>query len=546
MSQTRSPVCQQTMNVDLAIVNGRILDGTGSPWYLGEVGIHGSRICSAGPGSQLGARRTVDAQGMVVCPGFIDVHTHSDLVPLVNPMCMAKVMQGVTTDVIGQDGLSYAPLTDETLAFFRTTLRGLNGDPDGLNWDWRSAAEYLQQFDRRVAVNVAMLAPHGNIRAAVVGLEDRAPSPDELDRMKRLLDQAMREGTFGLSSGLTYPPCSFASTGELIELCRVVARHGGYFAPHLRNYGADMETAVEEAIEICTRARLPLHLTHFHASFHTGRGKADHYLARIDRARRDGLEVTLDAYPYLAASTFMAGLLPSWTQAGGPEKLRWRLADPETREKIRHEMEVAGSDGMQGLPAPWDAIVVTDTGDERSAHLVGVDIRTISRQLGKPPFDCFVDLLTEGELAASCLLFVGHEENLRKFMQDPQFMAGSDGLLVGRRPHPRAWGTFARYLAEYVRGSGVLTLEECVRKMTSLPAARLGLVDRGRIQPGMAADLVVFDPDTVQDTATYDNPKSHPQGIPFVIVNGQVVKENGQPTGALPGRALRRCAAGQG
>jgi N-acyl-D-amino-acid deacylase len=540
------PVCKHTMNVDLAIVNGRVLDGTGSPAYWGEVGTEGSRICFAGPAGHFSARRTIDAQGMVVCPGFIDMHTHSDLMPLVDPKCTAKTVQGVTTEVIGQDGLSYAPLTDETLAFFRTTLRGLNGDPNGLDWDWRSTAEYLQRFDRRVAVNVAMLAPHGNVRAAVVGLEDRAPTRDELDRMKRLLDQAMREGTFGLSVGLTYPPCSFASTGELIELCRVVARRGGYFAPHLRNYGAEMEAAVEEAIEICTQARLPLHLTHFQASFPTGRGKADHYLARIDRARREGLEVTLDAYPYLAASTFMAGLLPGWTQAGGPEKLRHRLTDSRTRERIRREMEVTGSDGMQGFPAPWDAIVVTDTGHQSNSHLVGLDIGAIARQLGKRPFDCFVDLLTEGDLAASCLLFVGHEENLRKFMQDPQFMAGSDGLLVGRRPHPRAWGTFARYLAEYVRESGILTLEECVRKMTSLPAARLGLVDRGRIQPGMAADLVVFDPDTVQDTATYDNPKSHPQGIPFVIVNGQVVKEDGQSTGALPGRALRRCAVGHG
>jgi N-acyl-D-amino-acid deacylase len=530
------------MNVDLAVVGGRILDGTGKPRYRGEVGVRGSRIAFAGPGGDLTARRAIDADGMVVCPGFIDMHTHSDLVPLAEPGCMAKVMQGVTTEVIGQDGLSYAPLTDQTLAFFRTTLRGLNGDPDGLAWDWRSTAEYLAQFDRRVAVNIAMLAPHGNIRAAVVGLENRAATRSELDRMQRLLDQCMAQGAFGLSTGLTYPPCSFAGIEELVELCRVVARHGGYFAPHLRNYGARMGEAVEEAIEICVRAELPLHLTHFHASFDTGKGMADYYLERIDRARRGGLEVTLDAYPYLAASTFMAGLLPSWAHAGGPEQLLQRLTDSETREKIRQQMEATGSDGMQGLPAPWESIVVTDTGDEESQHLAGLALQEISRRLGKPPFDCFVDLLVRSNVAASCLLFIGHEENLRKFMQDRQFMAGSDGILVGHRPHPRAWGTFARYLGEYVRESAVLVLEECVRKMTSLPAARLGLVDRGAIRPGMAADLVIFDPDTVEDTATYETPKRHPEGIPYVIVNGQVVKDNGQPTGALPGRALKRRA----
>jgi N-acyl-D-amino-acid deacylase len=285
-----------------------------------------------------------------------------------------------------------------------------------------------------------------------------------------------------------------------------------------------------------------LHLTHFHASFDTGIGQADRYLQRIDDARREGLDVSLDAYPYLAASTFMAGLLPNWVHAGGPKQLLHRLTDSETREKIRQEMEISGSDGMQGLPAPWETIVVTDSGHEESQHLAGLALQEISQRVGKPPFDCFVDLLVRSNAACSCLLFIGHEENLRKFMQDPQFMAGSDGILVGRRPHPRAWGTFARYLSEYVRESRVLGLEECVQKMTSLPAARLGLVDRGAIRPGMAADLVIFDPDTVQDTATYEIPRRHPHGIPYVIVNGQVVKDNGQPTGALPGRALKRNA----
>jgi N-acyl-D-amino-acid deacylase len=451
------------------------------------------------------------------------------------------MMQGVTTEVIGQDGLSYAPLTDETLAIFRTTFRGLNGDPEGLAWEWRSTSEYLDRFDGRTAINIAMLAPHGNVRAAVLGMENRRPTRSELEQMQQVLNQAMSEGAFGLSTGLTYSPCGYADMEELVALCQVVAAHGGYFAPHMRSYGAGMEAAVEEVVEVCTRAKLPLHLTHFHSSFDTGRGKAEHYLARIERARRDGLEVTLDAYPYLAASTFMAGLLPNWTHAGGSERLLSRLADPETRETIRQEFEVTGSDGMHGVPAPWDSIIVTGLGSVRGEDVIGLSVEAISDRRRKPPFECFVDLLVESDLAASCLLFIGHEENLQTFMQDPSFMAGSDGLLIGNRPHPRAWGTFSRYLARYVRELGILTLEDCVRKMTSLPARRLGLAGRGIVAEGYVADLVVFDPDTVQDTATYDNPKRYPEGVPFVIVNGQLVKDNGEPTDIRPGRALKRC-----
>jgi N-acyl-D-amino-acid deacylase len=308
----------------------------------------------------------------------------------------------------------------------------------------------------------------------------------------------------------------------------------------MRNYGPEMEQAVDEVIQIAAEAGVPLHLTHFQASFPTGKGKAEYYLDRIRRARRDGMDVTLDAYPYLAASTFMAGLLPGWTHAGGPKRLIGRLTDPNGREKIRREMEVTGSDGLQKLPAQWDSIVLTDCGaDPTNENLIGQNLQQISGRLGRAPFDCFADLLLESNLAASCLIFIGHEENLRKFIQDPQFMAGSDGLLIGRRPHPRAWGTFARYLARYTRELGILTVEECVRRMTSLPAHKLGLPERGLVKPGMMADLVIFDPDSVNDTATYENPKSHPEGIPCVIVNGQLVKDDGHQTDALPGRALK-------
>lgn len=527
------------MQWDLVIRNACIVDGTLGPARPGEIAVAGAKIAEVAPRCAGASKRVIDAQGMVACPGFIDMHAHSDLMLLAEPRASAKVMQGVTTEVIGQDGLSYAPLTAATRELFRASLKGINGDPAGLAWDWSSAAEFLARFDGRTAVNVAMLAPHGNLRAAVLAMESRPPTPDELGRMAELLDQAMREGAFGLSTGLTYAPCSFARTDELVALCRVAARRGGYFGPHLRNYGAEMEAAVEEAIEVCTAARAPLHLTHFQASFSTGKGKAGYYLERIRQARRQGLDVTLDAYPYLAGATFMAGVLPGWVHAGGRGQLLARLADPDTRAKIRHELEVLGADGMHKVPVPWEAMFVTDVGASPRQEFVGQSLRQIGERTGKPPFECFADLVVESDLAASCVTFIGHEENLQHFMRDEKFMASSDGILVGARPHPRAWGAFARYLARYVRELGVWSLEECVHKMTALAAARLGLPDRGQVKPGCWADLVVFDPETVQDTATYENPRAHPKGIPYVIVNGTLVKDEGQPTDALPGRALR-------
>jgi N-acyl-D-amino-acid deacylase len=527
------------MDWDIVIRNCRIVDGSGSAAVPGEIGIRDGRIGFVGPTCFGAAARTIDAAGMVACPGFIDAHTHSDLMLLAEPLASAKVMQGVTTEVIGQDGLSYAPVTDETLGQFRSDFKGINGDPAGLAWDWRSVAEFLDRFDRRTAVNVAMLAPHGNLRAAVLGMENRRATPAELEQMTRLLERSLDEGAFGLSTGLTYAPCSFGDTEELIALCRVVARRGGFFAPHLRSYGADMEAAVEEAIEICAAARCPLHLTHFQASFSTGKGKAGFYLQRIQRARRDGLEVTLDAYPYLAGSTFMAGLLPGWVHEGGRQRLVDRLRDPATRAKIRHEIEVVGADGMHKVPVDWSVVVVSDVGIAPRTDWIGLSLAKIAERTGRPAFDCYADLIVESDLGATCVTFIGHEENLQAFMRDPHFMASSDGILLGARPHPRAWGAFARYLARYVRELGVLSLEECIRKLTSLPAARLGLSDRGHISPGHCADLVILDPATVQDTATYENPRAHPLGIPYVIVNGVVVKDNGQHAGATPGRALR-------
>ena len=532
------------MNVELAITGGRVIDGTGSPAFTADVGIAGGKICYVGPPENLAADRSIDAAGHVVAPGFIDMHGHSDLVLLSDPRHQPKIMQGVTTEVIGQDGLSYAPLTEDTLPLFRRAAKGLNGDPAGLAWDWRSVKEYLDRFDRNVAVNVAFLVPHGTVRAAVLGFDDRTADANQLAQMEEIVATAMQEGARGLSTGLTYAPCCYADTEELVRLCRVVSEHGGYFAPHMRCYGKHMERALEEMVQVATRAEIPLHLTHFHVSFAPGKGKADYYLKLIDRGQRDGVELTLDHYPYIAASTFLSGLLPGWSHAGGPERLMERLADAAVREKIRHEMEVTGSDGLMRVPVEWDKIVVNGIDSPGRSDLIGMSVSEIARHLDKPPLDCVAELLIEAQLSVSCLIFCGHEDNLQRIMRRSECMMGSDGLMVGDRPHPRAWGTFPRFLGRYVREFGVLSLEECVRKMTSLAARRLGLNDRGTVKTGMAADLVVFDPDTVRDTATYEEPKSFPEGMPYVIVNGQVVKDAGRQTEALPGRVLRSHSTG--
>lgn len=523
------------LHVDVAIRGGRVIDGSGKAAFEADVGVRGNRITHVGRNIPLEAERVIDATGHVVCPGFIDLHSHGDLVLLDDPHCAAKFMQGVTTEVIGQDGLSYAPVTDRTLRYFRNVARALNGDPQGLDWSWRSVAEYLERFHLKTAVNVAFLVPHGPIRAAVIGLENRAATEAELDQMKELVDLAMRQGALGFSTGLTYAPCSYADSRELVELCKAVAPHGGYFAAHIRCYGAKMEAAVEEVIQVATEADLPLHLTHFHVW-----GKARPYLERIDRARQAGLDLTMDVYPYLAGSTFLAGLLPGWAHTGGSERLLARLADAETRERIRQEMEVTGSDGLSGMPVAWETIVLTGVDAEKHVELVGLNFDEISRRLGRPPFECAADLLIENDLTVSCLIFCGNEENFREIFSHPACMAGSDGLLVGQRPHPRAYGTFARLLGRYVRELGLLSLEECVSKMTMAAARRLGLADRGLIRPNMAADLVVFDPHTVEDTATYEDPRRHPTGIPYVMVEGQLVKDQNQPTGRLAGCVPRR------
>lgn len=533
-------------STDWMIRGARVIDGSGAAAFDADVTVRDGTVTGIHrePGTAPAARRIVDAGGRVLAPGFIDMHAHSDVQILANPDHTAKVGQGVTSEVLGQDGLSFAPVDDETRAALRTQIAGWNGDPTGFVFDWDTVAGYLDRLDRGIACNAAYLVPQGTLRRMVVGPDDRPATAEEIDAMATLLAQGLREGAVGMSSGLTYPPGMFADDDELVWLCRVTAEHGGYYSPHHRSYGAGALEAYAEMIEVSRRSGCPLHLTHATMNFEPNRGRAPQLLDLIDAAIAGGVDVTLDTYPYLPGSTTLNAVLPSWAFAGGPDALLRRLRDPEQRARIGDEVEHVGTDGCHGCAADWRTIQISGVGNPTLSDRVGRTVAELAEATHRAPRDVFFDLLTEDRLATTMLQHVGHEENVQTIMQHRTHCGGSDAILVGDRPHPRAWGTFPRYLARYVRELGVLDLVDCVHHLTGRPAGRLRLHRRGLVREGYAADLVLFDPERVRDTATFDEPRQQAEGIDVVLVNGVAVIEDGIRTGALPGRALRRTDEG--
>ena len=530
---------------ELVIRDADVVDGSGAPSYRADVVVDGGRIVSivkeaADAGCQRPtARRELDAEGLVLSPGFIDMHAHSDLALLRDPDHSAKAAQGVTLEVLGQDGLSYAPVDDRTLEEVRRAITGWNGYGDDIDFDWRSVGEYLDRLDRGIAVNAAYLIPQGTLRALVVGWEDREATEQELDRMRRLVADGMEQGAVGMSSGLTYTPGMYAKDAELTELCRVVAEYGGYYCPHHRSYGAGALQAYEEMVALAREAGCSLHLAHATMNFGVNKGRAPELLALLDEALASGADISLDTYPYTPGSTTLAALLPSWASEGGPEAVLKRLADDDTAERIRHHLEEIGADGCHGVPVEWDTVEISGVGDAAFADLVGRTVAESARARGESPWTTARRLLLADRLAPSILQHVGHEENVRTIMRHPVHTGGSDGILRGAKPHPRAYGTFPRYLGTYVRELGVLPLEECVAHLTSRPASRLRLPDRGLVREGYRADLVLFDPQTVAPGSTFEDPRRLPTGIPHVLVDGRFVIEDGLRTDVLAGRAVR-------
>jgi len=524
-----------------------VIDGTGAPGYRADVVLADGRIAEIAPESEgrhasaAGSTHVIDATGLALTPGFIDMHAHSDLALLTDPEHLAKVSQGVTLEVLGQDGLSYAPVNDVTLDQVRRQITGWNGDPAGFDWNWRGVGEYLDRLDTSgIAVNACYLVPHGSVRMLVLGYEDRPPSEPELASMRALVRAGLDEGAVGMSCGLGYTPGMYAATDELKDLSRVVAELGGFLAPHHRSYGAGALDAYAEMIEVCETSGCALHLSHATMNFGVNKGRAGELLALLDEATARGCDISLDTYPYLPGSTTLAALLPSWTSAGGPDGVSRLLEDPRACREIRRQMEVDGSDGCHGVPVDWDTIRISGVGDPALADRVGRTVAQLAEDEAREAFDVYRDLLRADRLATTILQLVGHEENVQAIMRHPAHTGGSDGLLVGARPHPRAWGTFPRFLGHYSRDLGVLGLEECVAHLTGNAARRLRLRDRGLIRVGYAADIVLFDPRTVCDAATFDQPRRPAEGIEHVFVNGVSVLEDGRRTDAVPGRALRR------
>jgi N-acyl-D-amino-acid deacylase len=528
--------------------DARIVDGTGGPSTLGSVLIDGGRIVAIGADAATDAPAdalVIDAEGLVAAPGFIDMHAHSDLAVLRDHDHLAKVSQGVTTEVLGQDGLSYAPTDDRTMAIVRQQIAGWNGQPDDVDFAWRSVGEYLDRVDRGAALNVAYLVPQGSVRMLVVGTENRAATPDEIVRMQELVAAGLREGAVGMSSGLTYVPGMFADTDELVALCRTVAEHGGFYAPHQRSYGKGALEAYAEMIDVSRRSGCALHLTHATMNFGVNAGRAAELVALIDDAIADGVDLTLDTYPYLPGSTTLSALLPSWAAVGGPEATLERLGDDDVRARVRYELEVLGTDGCHGVVTDWATIEISGVANPELAGFVGRTVAAIAAEdtgyaWSGDPTALFFELLEADRLATGILQHVGDEANVRTMMVHPAHTGGSDGILIGAKPHPRAWGTFPRYLGHYVREAGVLGLEDAVAHLTSRPAARLGLTDRGVLRVGAVADLVLFDPETIADRATFAEPRQQAAGIPWVFVNGAAVIADGRRTDAVPGRSLRR------
>ncbi|MHB8575311.1 MAG: N-acyl-D-amino-acid deacylase family protein [Dehalococcoidia bacterium] len=519
--------------LDLLIRGGKVYDGSGNDWFWASVGVEGESLkLLRGDTSQVEARRVIDATGKIVCPGFIDMHAHSGMVILCEPRHEPKVRQGITTELIGVDGNSYAPiLKQEDLEQFIELNAGLDGRPPAGS-AWRSVGEYLEAFDDKVAVNVCYIMGNSPVRISAMGWDDRPPSGAELQRMRGLIRQGIEEGAWGISTGLTYPPGSYATTEELVELSKTANELGGIYVTHVRfGLGDRHVDPITEALDIGARSGIPVHISHFNSGWPFP-GAFCKLLALVDERRAMGQQITADVYPYVYSSTRLVSLIPEWAHDGGVPKLLERMGDEATRVRMAAEPEFQRRN--------FDQYLVANFKLGRYKRFEGKSLQYISDMLGKSMIDTLCDLLLDENLDLVQIGTGGNPVNVRRFLEHPASMLGSDALLIGEAVSPRTYGAAPTMLGDLVREEGVLTMADCIRKLTSLPAQTIGLTDRGLLRNGFKADIVVFDPETVRSPATIDDPKQFPIGIDYVIVNGAIVVDRGEHTGALPGRALRR------
>jgi len=533
----------QTPQYDLLIRNGRIVDGSGRAEYAADVAIKDDRIAQIGNLSQATATRVIDAQGLVVAPGFIDMLGQSETYLLIDPRAMSKVMMGVTTEVTGE-GESIGPINERQIKEQEDFLRRFN-----LTIDWRTLDQYFNRLRKQGSgINLATFVGATQVREYVIGYDDRDPTPQELEQMKKLVADAMRDGALGLSTSLQYVPARFAETPELIELAKVARQYGGIYATHQRSEANTIDASLDEVFEINKKAQIPVEIWHLKTAYKKNWGRMAHVLDRIKQARDHGQDITADIYPYIAGSTSLAASLPPWALEGGTEKMIARLRDPAIRERLKKEISeqqttweniYLGSGGPEG-------VLIGAVVSRELEPLQGKRVSEIAAEQKKDPLDALFDLLLADNGQTSAIYFMMSEADMRAAMQAP-FVSfctdsgarGTDGPLAGSKSHPRGWGTYPRILGHYVRDEKLLSLETAIHKMTGAPAARVRLRDRGLIREGMFADVVVFDPARVIDRATFEMPNQYPAGIEYVLVNGQISVDKGQRTTALAGRVLR-------
>ncbi|MBV8856751.1 MAG: D-aminoacylase [Acidobacteria bacterium] len=543
-AQRRRRTAAPQAEYDLVIRGGRVVDGTGRRAFKADVGVRGDRVVRVGAiPADARAKRTIDADGMVVAPGFIDMLGQSEQYVLIDPRAMSKVMMGVTTEVTGEGG-SIAPVNERTLKEDEPFNRRYK-----LDVDWRTLHEYFRRLDLQGAgVNLATFVGATQVRAYVVGFDNRDPTPDELEQMKKLVAEAMEDGALGLSTSLQYVPARFAKTDEIVELAKVARRYGGIYATHQRSEANALDASLAEVFEIARRANIPAEIWHLKAAYRKNWGRMPQVLAKIRAARARGLDVTADVYPYTAASTSLSACLPPWAIEGGTEKMVARLRDPETRARIKadilkdsNEWEniYLGSGGGSG-------VLIGSVVNRELEGLQGKRVSEIAKEQGKDELDALFDIVVADRGQTGAIYFMMNEDDLRAALREP-FVSictdsgarAADGPLSGSKSHPRGWGSYPRILARYVRDEHLLTLEQAVHKMTGQPAARVGLRDRGVLRAGAYADITVFDPARVRDLATFDQPNQYPEGIQYVVVNGQIEVDAGRRTNANAGRPLR-------
>ncbi|HBE9909752.1 TPA: N-acyl-D-amino-acid deacylase family protein [Clostridioides difficile] len=522
------------------IKHGLIVDGNKTPAYEGDILIENEKILKISQDLNEEADKVIDAKGRVICPGFIDTHSHSDLVILVNPYNEVKIRQGITTEVLGQDGISMAPLPQEHISSWRKNLAGLDGESDEIDWKYETTENYLKMMDYNgVGLNETYLVPHGNVRMEAMGLEDRPATKEEIQKMCEITERELKAGAIGLSTGLIYIPCAYSLTEEIIEMCKVVAKYDGVFVVHQRSEADTILTSMEEIIEIGKQSGVKVHFSHFKVCGKANWKYIPQVIELLEKAEKEGIRVSFDQYPYAAGSTMLGVVLPPWAHSGGTDKLIERLSDENERTKMKKDI----ANGIEGWDnfiefAGIDQIFVTSVKTEKNKDTIGKSLLEIGKMRGKDPLDATFDLLKEEENAVGMVDFYGLEEHIIGFMKRDEQNVCTDGLLAGK-PHPRAYGSFPKILGRYVRELNVLTIEEAVYKMTKKAATSFSIKDRGELKEGYFADIVIFDKDTVSGCDDFINSMQYPTGIDYVIINGNCVVEEGKYNKIKAGKVLK-------